>query len=229
MTRAHLTTLTALLLLAIAQAALPGCGIDRLIGGMAQTSEYQKLITVTPEYEDLQNKTVAVLVVADMATIYEHPNLVPAITGGVTLRISRDVPGTQLVRPDQILEWQYRTPQWDALPYGDLTAQLNVDRVVYVDVFEYRLNPEGNYWLWEGVCAANVGVIERDGFDPDAFADTFVVQAEFPRLTGVTRESANAGQIEQGLLSEFIKHVTWLFYTHEEPKYPDKYRPELER
>ncbi|UCD75969.1 MAG: hypothetical protein JSV91_03420 [Phycisphaerales bacterium] len=218
----------AALLLAAGAWLLSGCQLGQLIGGAAQNAEYQKLIEVLPKYEGLDNQMVAVVVVADLATLYEHPDLVRAVTGGVTLRIGKDVPGVKIVHPDAIVEWQYRTPQWDALPFGDLTEKLNVDRVVYVDIYEYRLHPPGNSWLWEGVCAANVGVIERDGIDPDVFADSFNVTAEFPRITGVTREAADASRIERGLLTEFTKHVAWLFYTHEEPKYPDKYRPELE-
>lgn len=216
----------AMLLLTAGALLLPGCQLGQLVGGMAQNAEYQKKIQVLPKYADLQNKDVAVVVVADLSTLYEHPNLVAAVTGGVTLRIGRDVPGARVVPPDAIVEWQYRTPQWDALPFGELTERLNVDRVVYVDIFEYRLNPPGNSWLWEGVCAANVGIIERDGIDPDVFADSFNITAEFPKIRGVTREAATAARIEQGVLSEFVKHVAWLFYEHEEPKYPDKYRPE---
>ena len=48
-------------------------------------------------------------------------------------------------------------------------------RIVYLDVYEYRLHPIGNSWIWEGLCAANVGVIEADSFDPDLF-----VEAESP-------------------------------------------------
>jgi hypothetical protein len=110
-----------------------------------------------------------------------------------------------------------------------MAEALDVDRIVYVDIVEYRLNPPGNQWLWEGVCAANVGIIERDGFDPDAFAETFEISSRFPEETGVERSSATAGQIELGLLGQFVQRTAWLFHTHIEPKYPDKYRPELDR
>ena len=50
--------------------------------------------------------------------------------------------------------------------------------------------------------------------------------SEFPGISGVDTYQASAGQIETGLLAKFIKQTAWLFHTHLEPKYPDKYRPE---
>jgi hypothetical protein len=223
--------LSAIALLLLAPALLAGCEIGQLIGGMLQNEEYQRKITVPTEYEGLADRTTAVVVVADLSTLYEHPDLTAKIAGGVSARLAHHVPGlaNRVLDPRIVVNWQYRTPQWDAMPYGEIAEQLDVDRVIHIDLYEYRLNPPGNYWLWEGVCAASVGIIERDGIDPDSFADLFTVSAEFPALRGLGRDSANARQIETGLLAEFIKKTAWLFYTHEEPKYPDKYRPELDR
>lgn len=207
---------------------LTGCQIGQLVGAVGQANEYQKLVDTPPRYDGLQNKTVAVVVQADMSTLYEYPELAANIAGGVSARIGRDVPGAQVLHPRIIIDWQYRTPQWNMLPYGELAEQLNVDRVVYIDVLEFRLNPPGNRYLWEGVCVGRIGIIERGSIDPDAFTETLDISAKFPTLTGLDRESATAASIQQGLLAEYIKKTSWLFHQHLEPKYPDKYRPELE-
>ncbi len=207
---------------------LSGCAVAHLAAAMGQEFEYQKQIQVLPKYTGLENKRVAVVVDADMAMLYEHPDLVGKITSGVTLRIARDVPGAMVARPDAVVAWQWRTPQWNAMPYGELAESLTVDRVVFVDLYEYRLNPPGNQWLWEGVCAANISVIERDSFDPDMFIDTFDVVSNFPSIQGVDRSAATARQIETGVLADFIKRTAWIFHEHLEPKYPDKFRPEAQ-
>jgi hypothetical protein len=216
-------------LLMAGAAILGGCAAAELIGGMAQNLEYQKLVDTPPRYNGLENKTIAVIVDADMATLYEFPNVAATMTSGISGRIGRDVPGARMLHPQYVVQWQYRTPQWGALPYGEIAAQLNVDRVVIIELLEYRLNPPGNRWVWDGVASARIGIIERDGIDPDSFVETFDVSAKFPNLEGVSRAEATAQQIETGLLAEFIKKSAWLFHQHLEPKYPDKYRPELER
>lgn len=220
------TSVFAALVIATATAqAIPGCAATNLFGGLAQNYEYSKQIEVLPKYDDLVNKTVAVIVSVDMQLLYEDPSLAAKIADGVARRIERDVEGARLVPAGTVLAWQYRTPHWEALPYGDIANQLNVDRVVYIDLYEYRLNPPGSSYEWEGVAAANVGVIERGGILADVFADSFHVVANFPKEKYLTRESASRQTIEYGLLSEFIKRSAWLFHTHLEPKYPDKYKP----
>lgn len=210
-----------------ALAALGGCQIGQLFGSMAQTHDEQKLIDTPARYAGLENKTIAVVVEADMSTLYQFPGVVAAVGDGISRRLARDVPQARVVPFQRVLDWQFRTPQWGALPLGEVTEHLGVERVVKVDILEYRLNPPGNRFLWEGVCTARIGVIERDAIDPDMYVETFDVSASFPNKTGVGRDSAPAVAIEHGLLHEFIKKSAWLFHRHEEPKHPDKYRPQL--
>ena len=204
---------------------LCGCIVARLVGGMAQNVEYSTLIEVHPAYAGLENKTVAVLVNADLATLYEHPEVALTIATNVSRLIRTNVPGARVLPAGAIADWQFRTTQWSAMPYGEIAEQLNADRLVLIDVYEYRLHPPGNQWLWEGVCTANVAVIERDGFDPDNYVDAFNIESRFPDVKGVGRDGAVAAQIRTGLLARFVERTAWLFYTHLEPKHPDKYKP----
>ncbi|MHC5004122.1 MAG: hypothetical protein ACYTJ0_13480 [Planctomycetota bacterium] len=204
-----------------------GCFVMAMYGVLEQNAEYQKLIEVPPEYNGLEGKSIAVLVDADLSVLYQHPQLVAAVCTGVSQRIVSNVPGSSVLNPQAVLAWQYRTPQWGALPYGEVADMLNVERVVYIDIFEYRLNPPGNSWIWDGMCAADIGIVERDGIDVDMFTTMFQVNASYPEVQGVGRESANQSQIQTGLLYQFVQEVGYLFYLHTRPKYPDKYREEL--
>ncbi len=209
---------------AAAPATLGGCAVGQLLGGMMQNYEYNLLIERHPAYVGLENKTVAVVVSADLATLHENPQLALTIAANVSRGIRRNVPGTSVLPAALVADWQFRTPHWEAMPYGELAEGLKVDRVVFIDLAEYRLHPYGNQWLWEGVCAAEIGVIERDGIDPDSYIESFSVESLFPREKGVGRDGANRVQIETGLLAQFIEKTVWLFYKHLEPKHPDKYR-----
>lgn len=195
--------------------------ISQAFGAAAYYAEKDKKIEVAAKYPGLENSTVAVIVQADMETLYEHPTVPANIVANISARLQTNVPGIKVRDPREVLAWQYQTPGWTTMPYGDIAKQLDVDRVIYIDLYEYRLNPFGNRWIWEGVAAANVGIIERDGIDPDVFADTHNVTAKFPNIEGLGRDSATDAQVETGLLVKFIEQTAWLFYFHIEPKYPD--------
>jgi hypothetical protein len=208
-------------LLAGTAALSSGCAIANLAGAVGNEIERNKKIEVLAEYEGLENRTVAVVVHADASTFYEYPNVVVNVAANVALRIQANVKGVSVLAPATVTQWQYQTPAWTTLPYGQVAEELGVDRVVIVDIYEFRLNPPGNMYLWEGVAAANVGVVERDGLDPDAFAATFDVRVRFPNEEGLGRESASAQAVQTGLLTKFVQKTAWLFYTHIEDKYPD--------
>ena len=214
--------LTTVLLLAGAL-GLGGCAIGHLVGGMAQNYEYTKLIEVHPVYDGLDNKRVAVLVDLDMSTLYQHPDVAVMISANVARRLQNNVPGISILSPSHITEWQFRTPSWSTMPYGELCERLDVERIVRVDIQEFRLNPEGNQWLWDGVCSAMIGIVEREGFDPDGYVEMFTVDVAYPDLQGVTRENADARAIQTGLLALFVRETSWLFFRHLEPKYPEHY------
>ncbi len=197
--------------------AAPGCMIFGAAGVIGQNIEREMLA----EYDGLRQSTCAVVVITDMVVMYEYPGVVANICVNLSRRIQQNVEGVQVLDPRVVLDWTHHTPGWQSMPYGRLCEELGVDRVVWVDLFEFRLNPPGNRWQWEGLASANVGVVEVDGFDPDAFAESYDVTASFPDIPELGRESATENQIETGLLASFVQEAGWLFYDHIEDKYPD--------
>jgi len=219
-------TISILLLAGLAAAG--GCQALLLGAGMAQSFESQKRIEVLAEYEGLEHRTLAVVVDADLGILHQHPVLCSSVASGVGGLIAREVSGAKVLDPRYVREWQFTTPRWNAMPYDDMVKALNVDRIIFIDIHTFRLHPPGNRWIWEGNCTATVGIVERDGLSPDQFTDAYHVDANYPKLKELDRDSASAEIIQTGLLSDFIKHTAWIFYPHLEPKYPDKYKPELD-
>ena len=212
-------------LLALASSTvLSGCEAALLLGGMSQNYEYSKLLEIEPVYYGLENKTVAVIVQTDRGTLYEHPGLEITLAAGISARIQKNVAGVKVINPTAVNNWKFKTREWYSMPYGEIAESLGVERLIFVDVYEYRLNPIGNRYLWDGVCAANVGIIESDGFDPDTFVDSFSVENRFPDMSGVGRESAQRSAIEKGLMGPFVMKTAGLFHTHLVPKHPDRYK-----
>ena len=223
------------LVLMLSCCSLCGCSIFAFGGAIKQTFDDQKLVEMHPEY-NLDGMRVAIVITTDLSLHYQHPGIANLIVEGIVARLAKAAsegkPGVQNVRilnPGDVARWQFETPHWSAMPTGDLVDQLGVDRVIYIDLHEYRLTPPGNRWLWEGLCEATIGIVEKDGYEQDGFTDVYQITATFPRRPSVlARQEADEADIARGLLTEFMKQTAWLFYFHLEPKNPDRYRPELE-
>ena len=164
---------------------LSGCILVGLSSAIGANIEKQKQIEVLAKYRGLENKSVAVLAHSDQRTAYEFPTAIPNIVGNMVLILDKNVPGVRVLDPRYSVTWMHQTPGWPTLPLADLAKELDVDRVIVIDIFEYRLNPEGNSFLWDGVAGANVSVVERDGIDPDSFAEEFQVISKFPDMEGI--------------------------------------------
>ena len=201
---------------------LSGCILAGLSSAIGANIEKQKQIEVLAKYRGLENKSVAVLAHSDQRTAYEFPTAIPNIVGNMVLILDKNVPGVRVLDPRYSVTWMHQTPGWPTLPLADLAKELDVDRVIVIDIFEYRLNPEGNSFLWDGVAGANVSVVERDGIDPDSFAEEFQVISKFPDMEGIGKAQAGPREIEIGLQKTFVDQVGFLFYDHVEEKYPDR-------
>jgi len=212
----------ALVLGGLIAASLAGCALPQLVSAVGHNIEREKKIEVLSKYPGLENRTTAVLVHADHAMLYEYPMVKPNMTANIAARIQINVSGTRVLLPSQILNWEYQTPTWSSMPMGQVCELLDVERIVYVDILEFRLNPAGNRFLWAATAVANISVFERDSLDPDAPVEEFSVTSHFPDERTVTREQLRQEQVEAGIVGRFCQKVAWLFYDHVEDKYPDR-------
>jgi len=206
------------ILLAAALAALPGCEI---IGVMADTYERTGSHTVAAEYEGLDDHQFAVLVAADRVVQAENPRLVPRLATAITAQLVANTGAIGYVPSPVVLDYQFNNPSWPARPYAEIAEELGVSRLIVVDIYDYRLNEVGNSYLWDGLLAANVGVVEADGAFPNDFIYTKNVAVRFPDDEGYGPSDINAQQIIAVLERRFTNRAAWLFYEHEEPNDPD--------
>lgn len=205
--------------LAILAAATGGCA---LVGGMAAVYQETSTKTVPAEFVGLEGKSFAVIVAADRSLQGDHPGLLEAVSVRMTERLSAS---TNLPRAGgfvpaaDVLSFQYNNPGWEARPRAELMESLGkVDRLIFVDILDYRLHEPGNMYQWDGVAAGTISVIGR-GTETALFQRNVTVR--FPGKSGLGPDDLNRTQVTSGLLSRFIDRASWLFYSHEEPYKPE--------
>ena len=120
-----------------------------------------------------------------------------------------------------VLAFQYGNPSWVSWPYERIADEFTVERLVVVDIFDYRLQAQGNAYVWDGKIGARVGVIEADGPAADEFIYTKDIVVGFPDGDGYTPNDFSQGQVQATLEKRFADRVTWLFYDHEEKNMMD--------
>lgn len=198
-----------------------GCEIVAVAGVMAESYKESSTRTVHADYTGLEDKTFMVLVAADRTVQASHPDLVARLTMLISNRLAQNAGASGYVPPAVVLEYQYNNPRWVAMGYEDIAEEFGVDRIVFVDLYEYRLHEPGNSYLWAGVAAATVGVVESDGPLASEFTYTSDVSVSFPDADGYGPADISEQLVQGELVRRFVDRAVWPFYEHQEPYYPD--------
>jgi hypothetical protein len=205
-----------LLLTLVALATLSGCG---LVGWVAHgVAGGPPELDIKAEYKGLENKRVAVLVGADTATMYRQPLAQFEVAAILSERIAANVPGVKVVDARQVIDFQNRNIYWSTMSYSELAKRLDVDRIVTVEILEYRLHEPANINIWRGVITASLGVAETDGPKPNDLVYANNVTAAYPpdRPEGVI--NAEQQTMRLGTLDLFARAAAGKFYDHKETR-----------
>lgn len=201
---------------------LPAC---TLAGAMAESYRRTSTRPIEAEYRGLAGKSFAVLVATDRGIQAEHAQLLEFLAVKITDRLSN--PTNQptaggFVPAQQALQYQYRNPTWAAKPMSEIAKDLGgVERIILVEVTEYRLHEPGNSYEWQGNATFTTSVFETDTDAGDEVAFTKTQSVDFPDQKGVATDTMDRRVITTALASRVIDRSAWLFYKHEEPYYPD--------
>jgi hypothetical protein len=202
-----------------------GCQVLGFGGAMAESYKRNSTHEIAPEYKGLEGKRWAVVVSADRIIQADFPDIVPLMTTSIVNRLSapeqqKTIAAAGYIPAASVLRFQYENPGWMTLPHGELAKRLKVDRLIVVDLIEYRLNEPGNQYLWAGLATGQVGVAEADGKVPDEFSFEKSIRVSFPDKEMMGPQDLPAAAVATTLVNRFVERAAWLFYTHQEPYYP---------
>lgn len=195
---------------------LAGCAAVGVAALAAKGIEETRPKHVKAEYLGLQGHSFAVVVAADRSIQAQYPTLVTELTARINDRLWSSSGASAGVPAQDLLRYLYEHPEWIAQPYSELASTLSVDRLVIIDLNEFRLNDPGNQYLWDGMAAGTVSVIEADSSLPDEFVYQKAMGITFPDETGVDQSRYTSQQVASVLMARFVDRAAWVFYDHDE-------------
>ena len=195
-----------------------GCNLFGIVGVMARTFERTGSTIIAAEYEGLRDNSFAVVVFADRSIQGVHPQLVTRVSQLVTQRLAntQNTGASGFVPAPLILEFQLTTPSWTSWTYDQLAEEFGVDRLIVVDIFEFRLNQPGNQYVWDGLASARIGVVESESALPDDFVYSKQIRVGYPDGQGYSRDDFTREHVYGFLERRLVDRLSWLFYEHEE-------------
>lgn len=201
-----------------------GCAIPALIGGMTESYRKSSTKTVKPETDVLDGKSFAVLVTTDRSIEETAPGISATLVARITQMLAdpnNDAGTTGVVPPAMVIQYMYDHPGWRAKSMEDLAKELgNVQRLVFVEVSEFQTKEPGNRYLYDGVAAGSVAVVEADSSLADFYSFERSILVKYPDQQGFRVEEMPEAAVRTELMRRFVDRVVWPFITHQEPYYP---------
>lgn len=195
---------------------MSGCIVGAAIGGMAESYHRTGSSEVEAEYEGIIGKSFAVVVSADRVIEGNNPGISARINQRVNDRIIQNAGAAFAIPSADLLTVLYNTPQWPAMTRGEVAEMLGVERLVVVELVEYRLNEPGNKYIWDGSASCVVSVYESDSPFPDDPVFEKAIRVSFPDTSGLMRTEIPEAAVNTELANRITNRISWLFYTHEE-------------
>lgn len=192
-------------------------GMCVLLAGCEPRSVTQKVIDVQGQYDDLANRSVAVVVSMSDYTEFKHPQAKQRIAEEIARLIQANVPGATLTSPNEIIAWQQENAYWATRPPSMLIKQLKVERLVLVEIGEYRTHEPGDKHVLRGVISASVNIVEAEAADPDNFGASFSKNVMYPEPgeSKIGRVGDDEQVIELRTQIRFCETAAGLFYDHQ--------------
>jgi len=210
-------TVLALAAAALAIPTLQGCVIGAAIGGMAESYRRTGKTLIEAQYEGIEGKSFAVVTIASRSIEAEHPGLTSRITRRVNDRLIQNANPAYAIPSNDLLRVLYNTPTWRTMTREDLAELLGVERLIVIELIDYRLHEPGNRHLWDGRIAGVVSVYEADSALPNDPIYEKALSMTFPDSSGYLRSDIPEAAVTSELSNRFINRAAWLFYDHEEP------------
>ncbi len=199
-------------------AAAPGC---QIIGALAGSFEATGSHDVEAEYTGLEGKSFVVVVKAGQLIQADYPEVVIRLTNDISARLAQFSNASGFVPGPAVVEYLYNHPRWVAQPLDEVAKQFGVQRVVYVELTEYRLQDPGNAYIWQGVGGALVAVVEADGVTPEEFIYRKQIRITYPDKPNYGPNDLPRAAVNTEMTRRLVDRASWLFYKHEEKNRAD--------
>ena len=183
-------------------------GSSGCIGAMAQLLYVMKGHKSPAEFDGLEGKRVAVVVVSD-ASAYGPDTLTYSVSKIVSMDLTNNVKNISVIPPAEI-EKSMDTKGWDQTDFREVGDGLGAEIVVSVEIGSYTIHEGTTLYKGQSDLSVSVHDVESGQLLFSKGPNAFV----FPE-NGRPAIQTNPRQFEQLYLAKLTNYVARLFYAHD--------------
>lgn len=179
------------------------------IGAMAQILYVIRGHKTPAEYDGLAGKKIAVVVVSD-SSAYGADTMSYTVSKAVSVDLANNLKGSSVIPPSRIEAWIDQNG-FEGSDFIEIGKGVDADMVLAVEVGTYTIHDGSTLFKGQADLTITVYDCKREQIVFTKGPDNFV----FPK-TGRPRIQTSDRKFEQFYLARLTKHISRLFYSHDQ-------------
>ncbi len=173
--------------------------------------------TVQAEYTGLKGKKTAILVSSGPGINYEYPYARTNIALAVAQMTEKHVKKVEFIEQEKVETYQLENLDWVARPKTSVAAELDAERIIYLDLYQYTMTEPGSVNLLQGQIRAGVSIYAADAEKPNLPVYTTEVGVSWPEHGAEPAGGEALSRIQLQSIVRFADALSKKFYDHQVP------------
>lgn len=188
-------------------AASPGC---KLVAFPHLMWSQEPTRTIPADYPYLVDKSVCLVVRAEMETLVEYPHVQFEVADHVQTTLTTHVAGVKVVDARKVVDYQRQRADWEKMDPADLGQHFDAQRLIEIELTQYTTREPESPYLHRGYITATLNVYNTD-FPDSAPAISMEVHTVFPP-DGPGEWGTSDSDIRRAAMEAFAEQVAGKFY-----------------
>ncbi len=174
----------------------------------------QRTQKVKAQYTGLAHKKVALIVATGPGIDFAYPSARSNISLAVIAAIKTHIKGVEFVPYRKVEAFQDETLDWSALPMEQIARKFGVQRILYLDTYEFSMAETSSVYLLRGRVSAALRVYEADSANPDNPVYQTEIHVIYPEQGPLPMSDVGQIKVWRNSIGLFAKQLAEKFYDH---------------
>ena len=169
---------------------------------------------IKAEYTGLNGHKTAIVVATGPGVDFEYPEAKLNVALATAVTVRGEINDVEFVEQEKVERFQMVNLDWPAMSMSEIAKQLNVDRILYIDLYQFTLYEQRSVQLLRGRVRATLQIYETDSPFPNRVVYQSEIATLYPEHGPVPSSPAAMHKLQTETIIIFAQTLARKFYDH---------------
>ncbi len=169
---------------------------------------------VKAQYKGLSGCKSMIIISSPATLEFDYPGVRENIMLAIEKEITANVKKVQFVDQIEVEKFIKRELDWVSMPISKLARRFGADRVLYFDMYRFRMHEENAVGILRARIDAVLRVYEIDGEQPNRAVYSTDLEVVFPEHHPISMSDSALQKVQVNSVKQFAQQAAYKFYDH---------------